>query len=277
MVLVVGYILYSQSELVSREVRTLLDLPLSSRDAAEPEDEIDTPEAKPFAVSSENLRAKRTPVEPAAATRPADELPTAAKAGTDSETAKGAPVKTMELSSFEIPHETLMGLLQVAEKINEGSAGRAFYFPQGQSIAEAIQKSSRKLTAARTVPLQVGSQLELETPPTAPEAFQFALFAQQSKWDGKDGQLRFETNLILPQPETALEAETPTVRPVMDLALSGVSPMGKDGLVVILIEPPNRSPRAEFLTKAGEGPWTVFQSEEFRAGASDWAVLIQLK
>jgi hypothetical protein len=46
---------------------------------------------------------------------------------------------------------------------------------------------------------------------------------------------------------------------------------------MLVYEPANRSPRQEYISRAGEGPWSVFTSDAFRAGATDWIVLVQLK
>lgn len=268
--LVVFYILYSQSELVSREVRTLLDLPITSKEAGSPEDsEEDSADAQDQAQETQDNTETATPSADGSGTEP--------KSDSQENAAQAPAVKSLELSVFEIPRETLIGFVQVGEKLAESTAGRAFYFPQGQSVGEAIVKAARRIGAGRQTPLQAGAQFELETPPTSSEAFQFALFVQQGKWDGNEGQIRFDLNLALPQPENSNEAAVPTLRQILEVGLSGSSNLSPTGLLLIVIDPPNRSPRAEFLNKAGEGPWSVFQSDEFKAGASDWIVLIQPK
>jgi hypothetical protein len=272
MAIVVLYILYTQSELVSREVRTLLDLPLSSREAGEPEDIHDSNSA---AAGDDQ---QETPSEPAKhqISSPPSETIGANSPPINDAGKKPAP-KNLEVASFEISRETLMSLVQIADKVNEGSAGKIFYFPQGQAVAEAILKASRKLGSAKTTPLQNEAHVEMETPPTAIEAFQFALLVQQTKWDGNDGQVKIDANLLLPPVDSNTEAGLPAVRQVNETVLSGNSPMNAASLVMIVIDPVNRTPRPEFVQKAGEGPWSVFQSEDFREGTSDWVILIQAK
>jgi hypothetical protein len=46
---------------------------------------------------------------------------------------------------------------------------------------------------------------------------------------------------------------------------------------MIVYEPTTRALRDEALAKAGEGPWTIFGSYDFRSGATEWVVLVQLK
>lgn len=269
--LVVFYILYSQSELVSREVRTLLDLPISSKEAASP-DEFAAESAAIQDQAEEPPASSETPLESSEAVESDQQKVEAAT------TEIKTPVaKNLEMTIHEVPRDTLLAIVQVGEKVAESTAGRAFYFPQGQNISEALTKASRKLGTTRQTPLQPGANFELETPSTSPEAFQFALFLQQSKWDGNEGQIRFDLNLVLPQPENSAEASVPAIRQVIEAGLSGSSTLNPSGLLLILIDPPNRNPRSEFLTKAGEGPWSIFQSDDFRAGVSDWIVLVQPK
>jgi hypothetical protein len=67
------------------------------------------------------------------------------------------------------------------------------------------------------------------------------------------------------------------MRQVMEASLAGTATLAPQGAVVLLLDPPNRAPRDEYLAKAGYGPWTVFSSPEFRSGITDWVVVIQLK
>ncbi len=279
MTAVVLFIIYAQRELVTREVRTFLDLPLSSRDAGDPDEASEDSKIQSSNEEHSESKASDQNEEPAPDTTAQLAAESAVPTNTvkPKEESKLAPPATLHISALEVPREILVTLLQVADKINESSAGRIFYFSQGDAINKTLEPSSRTLGRPKTTPLQVGSHIEIETPATAPEAFQFALYVQQSKWDGREGQLRIEATLVLPQPETPQEALVPTVKSVMELGLSGLTPLNTNGLVMILIEPPNRNPRAEFVTKAGVGPWNVFQSEEFKMGISEWVILVQLK
>jgi hypothetical protein len=274
LVMVIGYILYTQSDVVSREMRTLLDLPLTSREAGEPDESGEPNSASPHDTANEPGDSAETapPIRP-----PALETIPAANPPPTMEKEKKAAPKNLEISSFEIPRDTLTSLVQVADKLSEGTAGRIYYFPQGQAVADAVQKASRKLGNPRNTTLQVNAHLEMVTPVTAMEAFQFAMLVQQNKWDGNDGQVKIEANLLLPPVESNTEAGLPTVRQVNETTLSGNSPMNTGSLVLVLIDPVNRTPRAEFVQKAGEGPWNVFQSEDFREGSSDWIILVQAK
>lgn len=53
--------------------------------------------------------------------------------------------------------------------------------------------------------------------------------------------------------------------------------MGPQSLVMIVLEPTTRNVREDLLLRAGEGPWSIFSSEDFRSGATDWVILLQPK
>jgi hypothetical protein len=272
-VFVVGYILYSRSELVTREVGQLLGgSPISSREAADPDD------------AGED---KKAPAAPAAA--PKVEPPPAAVAvspGTaptesDAKALAAAVVdpQKVDVGFWEVSRETLVGQISGAEKVGETNEGRAYIFKDGSKIADAIRAGSRRLSLNRAAPLQAGSQVMVVTPPSTPEPFQFGLAVQVMKFENKEAVLRWDSQLVLSQPESAQEMAStqPSMKTVIEAALNGSATLNGSGVVVLVLEPANRHPRDEYLAKAGEGPWSIFSSEDFRNGLTDWVVLIQLK
>jgi len=279
-VLVVGYIFYSQREVVSKQMGNFLDMPVSSRDAGDPG------EQRPASPPPVRAQAPPPPAASATAAATTGEL-AATRAAPPAEEKSAAPADALtltanhklEVTHWEVPREALANLLALAERIGESTAGRAYLFPTGSKIATELAGIGQKMSGARTVATRTGSQLTIETPPTTAEAFQFAMFFQLTKVEGKELNVKFESQLVLPQPETPAEAasETPTVRATTESNLNGAATFTSAGLLLIVMEPTNRSPREEFLARAGEGPWSIFSSQEFRGGLTDWAVAVQIK
>ncbi len=286
-VLVIGYIFYSQRELVSRQMGNLLDLPVSSRDAGDADDPRNNrpaARAAPRPQPAASTAAAEQPTANTAATgslagQAGDPGEGAGAKGADPSAIKLTATNKLEVTHWEVPREAMSNLIALAEKLGESNAGRAYLYPSGSKIAEQIQSVGQRLALGRNVSVKAGGQMTQETPPTTTEAFQYGLFIQLTKVDGKDLGLKWESQLVLPQPETAAEAAsgTPTVRSTVETALNGSATITSAGLLVIVMEPTNRSPREEFLTRAGEGPWSVFASPEFRSGQTEWVITVQIK
>jgi hypothetical protein len=181
----------------------------------------------------------------------------------------------LEVSYWEIPRELLIPALAQAQRIGQGNGGRIFFWPTAK-LNEILQSGAQTLSVPRTANLQAGGQITIETPPTALEMFQFSLLVQITKVEGKDVSLRWDANLALPQPEP-VGASAPAVRQTTLSNLTGNTAMTAQTAVTIIFEPNNRTPRDEYLLKAGDGPWNVFSSPEFRAGLTDWVIVVQLK
>ena len=267
--LLAGYIFSTQRELLSRRVEAIFSgLPLSSRDAADP-----SAAPKPDeSVATDSVAAS---AEMPAADLPSDEPPLADEPAL----AAAADFTKLEVAAFEIPHEALTNLLGTAEKVAESGEGHAYYWLHGTKISEAVSAAGHPLGAARALVIQNGAQLAIETPPTAAEAFQFGLYFQVTKGESKTVALKWNSTLVLPPPDTPADANTnvPQVKALNETNLSGEGSLVAQGTLMIIIDPANRAPREDYLTKAGEGPWSVFKSDEFKAGATDWVMLVQLK
>jgi hypothetical protein len=265
-VLVVAYIFYAQRELVTREVGNLLKgAPVRSRDAgeaktpaasqiadpaADDEIEVDSPPAQSFQPQAAELAA----MAPSAGT---DEKATDTKKISDS--------KKVEISSWEVSRETLSTLLTTAEKVGESNGGRAYMWRQGAKAIETVQTAGHRLSLSRTMPLQPGSTaaIEAQTAPTDP--FQFGLYLQVTKSDDGESILKWDSTLVLPAGTGLTE-----------VMLTGNAGLSSTSALLIIFDPPNRTPREDVISRAGDGPWAVLNSPEFRNGISEWAVLIQL-
>lgn len=282
LIVVVGVIVYTQSGMVTEEAGGIRDLPVSSRSAADPEADstagVDMAAAKATPPPT-TQKAAAGEVSGAATGALAGDISAApgAISGAVGAESRGATPQRLELTHWEIPRESLNTLLPSAQRLGESSGGRAYYWAQGAKVAETLQNSGQGLTAPRTTSnLQAGAQLLGETPPTAPEFFQYALLLQLTKFENKEASLRWDGNLVLPQPELAGET-TPTMRSVLESNFSGTGNLAAQGLIMVVIEPPHRTPREEIVSRAGFGPWGVFASPEYRAGLTDWVIVFQLK
>lgn len=264
MVLVVGWIFYTQSGLVKREVRDLLGKPISSREAGDPEE---VREAAPVEAAPAAPEPEAAPAAPAAEA-PADAPP-------PQPTVK--PPQKIEMSFWEIPRETLAPILATAQRAGESTGGRAYYWPEGAKLLDALQSGGAPLTNARDMKIAADAQVAVETPPTAPEMFQFALAVQIVKPELKELAVRWVANLILPQPENPAETQ-PAVRQVIESNMQGNSVLSaQGGVLLLLVEPAHRLPKADYVTRAGEGPWSVFTSPEYRSGLTEWVIVITPK
>lgn len=304
--LVIGWIFYTQRGLVGHEMSHLLDLPVSSKDAGSPDDRNDaqkqastlaareTREADPAsppttpsansAASSANTGATAnaapgaTPPSEAGGTSDPSVSPSAAgTAGAPAANSGGSAEKKtkIEVSFYEIPREALTQALAAGghERAGEGNGGRAFYFSQGAKIAETLSGQGQALGETKSAGVNTGAQIITETPQAGSEAFQFLFQLDVTKQEATTLSVRWENNLILPQ-----GSEPATGPPQLaESGLSGTTAFAPSGALVLVIEPSNRAPNEQYYGKSGQGPWTIFLSQEFRGGLTEWVALVQLK
>ncbi len=293
-VVVVGWIFFSQAGLVKREVGHLLDLPLSSRDAADPNEPDNSHPNDDFQSSAQEAMSADSSSEPNATTASGEAVPGEPSEGVAATPALGGAVagppipaaggagaassaaQKLEVSYWEIPRELFNPVLAQALRVGRGPGGKTYFWQQNTKLNEILQSGAQSLAAARTIALQAGGQVIVETPPTAPEMFQFGLMVQLVKVDGKDVTMRWDASLVLPQPEPAGQTR-PAVRQIAESSQSGTSPLTTQNAIAIVFEPTNRTPRDEYLSKVGDGPWNIFSSPEFRAGLTDWVIVVELK
>lgn len=257
--LVIGYIFYAQRELVSREVGHLFNgLPLLSRDAADP----DAPPGRTAIDVGDEEEGDESENLPPTPTEPAPVPAVAAAIAPD----KAIEAQKIEVTSWEVSREALTGLLNGAEKVGESTAGRAYLWAQGSKVSEALKTSGRRLTASRSLPTaQIGGQLAIEAQTQPTDPFQFGLYFQVSKVENKEVTIKWDSTLIMPVNDTATEA-----------SISGSTTLSNQSALLLVFEPTSRAVREDFVTKAGEGPWSILTSEEFRSGTTEWVVLVQL-
>lgn len=271
---VITWIMYSRSGLVRHHVEKLLDVPLSSREAGVPGEE---PVAQP----------SRRTVEPTEAARPSGPAPAATEAA--SSTAAPAPAakaaeskrdaRRVIVTYWEIPRDILANLLNTGERLTESSGGRAYLFKDGDKAFISLGTSGQRISMPRMASLNAGTMVSVETPPTAAEPFQYGFYAQVNRWENREAALSWTSTLVLPQPESAQEMANPrpAVRASLESTLNGSANLNASQMILLVMEPANRTPREEYLRRAGLGPWSVFASQEFRAGLTDWVISIHLK
>ena len=280
-VLLAAYLFFAQRERWSRQVgRLFTGTPLTSRDAADPNTpKRDTP-PKPQA---EALSPDSEPGE--------DDSAVAAEAPVLEKVAEKAAVmepQKLEVSHWEVSREVLnaitTGSASGAEKLAETALGKVYLIAQGKTAFEAVT-SGKRLAATRSTSLATPTSVITETPPTSPEAFQYGLLVQPSKPDSKEVYpVRWDSTLVIAAPDASgvsavpgAPPPPPQMRALNEANLTGSTALAPGAVLLLVYEPVSRTLRDDALNRAGEGPWTVFATDEFRTGISDWVVLIQLK
>ncbi len=269
-----GYIVYSQRELVGQEVKGLFDTPLSSRQA-----EVQ-PKPKSNAIVVPTDKDLQVPVtgDKVIDANDDSELTTAleSRIAPSDEPKKNvvAPVieyTRLELGFWEVPRELLVSLIQTAEKIGESGSGRAYLFSNGEKMLSLITKDSARVTMPRYVDLATSTQLSIESPAGLSNRIQFGFFLWIEEKEREQLNLRFESQIVLP-----IESETAGQSTVSEVALSGVTTLKGKHLLAIVLEPPVRNVRPETVASSGDGPWSVVSSNEYRSGLTEWVGLIQI-
>jgi len=308
--LIVAYIVYTQRDFVKREMG-LGGQPLLSRDAADPNEEDSRPARGAAKVVRAELAVETSEEEVASGGGAEDGAADAALAppaggaagpGVTGVAGPGAaaalpPPQRLDLTFLEIDRETLMGFLTFAEKLGESSGGRAFLFKDASKIVEALNKAAKSLNTHRSTGLQSGGQVVYETPPNATDALQFGFFVQVTKWENKEASLRWEASLAMAPEGSSSSASGPAAggptgttgatgataargggaTPAAEVSLSGSTQLDAQGAVILVFEAIHRKPREDAVARLSSGPWSIFLSDEFRGGISDWIAVIDLK
>jgi hypothetical protein len=292
-VLVVGYILYSRSQAQKEASQTsaaFTSPPPGSSSSPPAEREAGGAPPPPTAPPQETSAARTAKNNAGAAggnfvgsLAPSSTAPLPPQAGkaTNVQAKSTAPIpRRLDISFWEIPREVLANLLVNAENAGESNEGRAYTFKDGARIAEAVQKNSRRLTLNRMAGLKAGSQVMIVTPANTNDPFQFGLMMQVARPLAEQSfSIHWESQLVLPQPESPQEVanQVPSVKQVVETNMTGTATLTPQNLLMLVVEPGNRRPRFEYLAKAGDGPWNIFSSDDFRTGITDWVFLAQLK
>ncbi len=273
-----GYIIYSQRDLVGREVTELFrGIPLLSRDANDPNEELNL-EAESEKRAALNQVKDPVPLAQSAAPPVATESEIV-NDPVDENTPRPV-IQNVEVTSWEVPRDQLALVLQNAERVGESTGGRAYYWVEGEKASEVIRAASLPLGASRLLPSTVNSQLDIEASTAPADAFQFGMYIQVTKAEGNRVGLKWESTLILPQPQVEAGVEPvgvpqPTARTMTTMTLTGRAELTEKSALLILFEPTNRNPAYESISRLGDGPWSVFLSEAFRANGSDWITLLE--
>lgn len=280
MAFVMLFLIYKRSEFVSRRVHLFLGKPLSSREAADPNEVGET--SKPGKSAVESTESARSIATGAENTGESLTPPDKEKNTEEKPAALALDVKKLEVSFWEIPHDLIAGLITNAEEVGGGNEGQVFLIRDGTEIAKSIPANFSNLgasTPSHSTALQPGGNVLIQTAPSAVEQFQFLLKVQINKWENKEAAIHWQSILDLPQSETAQElaSDIPVAKPIMPSSHEGTASLQPASILLFVVEPGNRRPREEYIRKAGTGPWSIFSSERFHNKISDWVILIQLK
>lgn len=299
-VLVVGYIFYTQGAVVTRQMGQLLEgLPLLSRDAGDP----NSPDGMQTEAAATGMDAANVVAE-------ANSLPESTETSTtESATAAAAAAAIfdkLDVSSWEIPKDALAPLIASGtERVGEGNAGRAFLIANGEKVSEAIQSAGHRLSVGRTVSLTTGTAAQIEAPMAPNDPFQFGFYVQIVKHENRVVSVKWDSTLILPagdggaagagggpgggefgasggegargQAPGSGGAMTPPTRPPIESMLTGRADLKDKSILLIIFDPATHIVREDLVSRAGDGPWNIFLSENYRTSATDWVMLIELK
>jgi hypothetical protein len=287
-VLVVGYIFYSQGDNVKKQMGQFLNgLPILSRDAGDPN-----------APENASTEAAADSADSAKAVAAANPLPEATSTASAEAPAPAPAFDKLDISSWEIPKEALAPLISGAERVGEGNAGRVFLITAGEKVSETIQLSGHRLSTGRTIALTPGTAAQIEAPMAPTDPFQFGFYAQIMKNENRIVTIKWDSTLILPSGDSvggyAAGAGNPaaganqgvpgatappaaSMRPPVETMMSGRADLKDKTVLLVVFEPSTRNLREDLISRAGEGPWTVFLSETYRASTTDWVTLIELK
>lgn len=254
-VLIVFLVLFILSSYAPAAFRAARGNFVSSRQAAEPDD--DAPGAvQPAEADSPEAS---EPAEPTAAAAPAPPEPAVTDdhpaATTTAATPPKREPKVLEAEFFEVARGPSLHYLSTGDRIAEDRDARATLLRDPKKTHEWLRTSASSLGPAFTSDLRGGNQIVIETPPGTADAFRFAMMLQLTKWDAGRASLRFAS----PQ------------------AVDGVADLVAGETLVIMIEPAVRRLPPEVITKAGPGPWMIFNSPNFRSGETAWIFTVRLR
>jgi hypothetical protein len=240
---------------------------VSSRDAA-------TPNARTAARPDAAIALAAAVDDPAEA----EDEPDVAVAPVQAEAASQAPeVKRFDTEFWEIAHDQFLGLIEGAERVAEDNAGRAFVVHAPDRVRAALKAGARPVGAPACEDLRPNAQTVIETPPGAGEGLRFGLAIQLLRWDNGHANLRLNASLAMSPPETPAEIGAGAHARAVESGISGAFELTPGDVLILLIEPTNRRPRADSLSKAGAGPWQILGSPNFRVGETDWIATVRLK
>lgn len=271
---VTGYILYSRSELVKKESYGFKDVPLNSRQAAVPEAQRTQSTAAPDS-KRQQLAAQKSAAEivTAASQNPnTSNSPSGNLDSSQSAASRAAPTH-LEASFWEVPRETLVAIIQAAEKVGDSGSGRAYLFTSGKAVYDSIVKASASVTIPRPMDLEESMQMSIENPAGIANRLQFGFFVFVEDRDEHSAHLRWDAQVSLPldfDPASGAVSSTSAAN------ISGSSTLTGENLLVIVLEPPVRNAKTEAIVRPGDGPWSIVNSPEFRSGVTEWVGLVRL-
>jgi hypothetical protein len=247
-------------------------VPLSSRDAFDPNE----PAATTKSAIHSSVKSKEAEENDSEETSESLVLNPATPEEAEGEAPATGKTK-IEISHWEVSRKVLGELLAQAQKIGDNEDGSAYLIDQGAATLKVIQTSGRPIAAVQTSPLQDGGQVAIESPAAIKDSFHFSFSVQISKPGGHDYSVKWDSTMTLPEvPTVPTRPGYPApVSSMIENSLSGSSNIGAQSLILILIEPLQRSVPEDTLAKAGVGPWSIFSADEFKSGEYEWVVVIR--
>ena len=242
---------------------------VSSREAA-------IPGARPAPAEPPPAQMAETPAEPEP--DPVDDAEDPVPVTAHAVAASMAPdAHRFETEFFEIAHDKFLMMIEGSDRVAGDNAGRAFVVRAAEKVHAALKGGAQPVGAVFREDLKPNAQVIIATPPGAGEGLRFGMAVQLVKWDNGHAQLRFRAALAMTPFEGPGEINAGPPPRAIENTLAGPFELTSTDALVMLIEPPNRRPRAEALGKAGAGPWQILGSPHFRGGETDWIATIRLK
>lgn len=299
-VFTIGYIFYSRSELLGKEVDQFLnDMPLLSRDAstangidpsASPADDgvgaraaaqnasatltregLENPNDARAAMNGSADGAEGAVSEKTVAPETATAASSSGAANAPAEGGAKVAANDLEFSFWEIPHDLLQPVLETAEKSTGSGDGRVLVWTkpeQAVKVLETVDGGGQRLEG--------GKSFGVFTSPVVLEdggegaSYQFSMKLDASKGPSAgDYNLKLSLDWKLP----TLSADPNAAVAAIESAIDSTATLSAKGMVLILLEPQERQVKVDSI-KGANGPLAIFASEEFRNGATDWVLLI---
>ena len=172
------------------------------------------------------------------------------------------------MSFWEVPRDALNAVLASADKTNDGAEGKILIWLQSSKIAPVVETNGQQIEGGRTVSLTNSPLVISDGSENNSLQFSLNLSLKKAAAPSTDFNIKTSIEWHLPNAQTAGN--------FVDASISGTATLPPKGAILIILDPAERSLRAD-LIKGVAGPMSIFASEEFKAGVTDWVVLVRQK
>jgi hypothetical protein len=272
-VVVLGYIFYTQRALLGNEVNEFLnDIPLLSKDSSDGGAAVAASSKPPppaAAASASRTEALAAPAEQNTNGFLPDEGASALPEGDESKTASAESTGSgeFEVSFWAVGRDVLNQLVPTADKANDGGEGRIMVWQQSSKVLPAIEGSGQQLEGGGSVSLATSPMTVTDGADGSPLQFTSKITMSKAAGVGNEFNLKLEIDWHLPSAE---------VGRYVDASIDGTATIPFKGAIMVIIDPAERTVRGDLL-KSVNGPMSIFASEEFRSGVTDWVMLVHQK